>query len=197
MKILKVGDKTKAACDHCKSFQNATYDLRDVPLSDGSGTVRNVLVGVCDTCGSVISLPHQSTPLVKKVREGQRQPLEGRVPAHIVDILNLASDQLGAGPDFTPGLLKYYLHSLAENEPSAKRLIKYQKSDLFTGKAQKRLSIKGRRVKDDADIVMQISHIGTKTDLLKSVVLQINDEILVNPKPRRIKELRGLVAATS
>jgi hypothetical protein len=37
-----------------------------VPLSDGSGIIKDVLVGVCDKCNSVSILPNQSTGLVKR-----------------------------------------------------------------------------------------------------------------------------------
>ena len=66
MKIFKAGDSQKAICEYCRSLQNATFKLRDVPFSDGSGLVKNVLVGVCDKCDQVILLPHQSTPALKK-----------------------------------------------------------------------------------------------------------------------------------
>ena len=82
MKILKVGDTTKVACNSCQSFQNTTFKLRDTPFSDGSGVVKNVLVGVCNKCDSVVVLPHQSTPAVKNKIEVQRKTLESRVPAH-------------------------------------------------------------------------------------------------------------------
>jgi hypothetical protein len=65
MKQFRVGDTQKAACEKCKTFVNATMMLRNVPLSDGNGDVKNILVGVCDKCDSVIFLPQQSTPLVK------------------------------------------------------------------------------------------------------------------------------------
>ncbi len=80
MKILKVGDTQKAACNICKSFVIVFFKLRNVPLSDASGIVKNVLVGVCDRCDSVAVLPHQSTPAVKKQLEVQRKALEIRVP---------------------------------------------------------------------------------------------------------------------
>ena len=83
MKILKVGDTKNAACNNCESFQGVTFKLRDVPFNDGSGVVKNVLVGVCDNCDSVAVLPHQSTPAVKKQLEVQRKSLESRVPAHM------------------------------------------------------------------------------------------------------------------
>ena len=70
MKILKVGDTEKAACNKCKSFEDVTFKLRDVPFDDGSGIVKNVLVGICNRCDSVAVLPHQSTPAVKRQLDG-------------------------------------------------------------------------------------------------------------------------------
>jgi hypothetical protein len=66
MKTFKIGDTQKAACETCKAFENATFKLRNVPLSDGSGIIKDVLVGVCDKCNSVSILPNQSTALVKR-----------------------------------------------------------------------------------------------------------------------------------
>ena len=40
MKIFKVGDTQQAVCETCKSIENATFALRDVPFSDGSGIVK-------------------------------------------------------------------------------------------------------------------------------------------------------------
>ena len=73
MKIFKVGESQKAACNKCQSFENATFQLRDVPFSDGTGVVKKVLVGVCDKCDSVIVLPHQSTPVVKQQYESSNR----------------------------------------------------------------------------------------------------------------------------
>jgi hypothetical protein len=101
MKIFKVGDTQKAMCEECKSIQNATFLLRDVPFSDGIGTVKNVLVGVCNTCDKVILTPQQSAPAIKRQLDKRRKSIETRVPAHMIDILNLASSELGATPDFS------------------------------------------------------------------------------------------------
>lgn len=69
MNILKIGDQEKAACNKCNAFVIVTYKLRDVPFNDDSGIVKDVLVGVCDVCGSVCSLPSTSTPTVKAALE--------------------------------------------------------------------------------------------------------------------------------
>jgi hypothetical protein len=197
MKIFKVGESQKAACEKCQSFENATFQLRDVPFSDGTGIVKKVLVGVCDKCDSVTVLPHQSTPAVKKQYEAKRKPVEGRLPAHLIDILNLATLEIGASTDFVPSLMKYYIHSLVTNEKTAKNIARYLKSDLATGKAEKRLSLKGRQIYDELDHLKALAHIDNTTDLLKSIILKINDDVLIKRKPKPIENLKNIMAAVA
>ena len=197
MRILKVGDCQKAACANCQSFQNMTFALRDVPFSDDSGVVKNVLVGVCDTCDHVGILPHQSTPAVEKQLQKQRKPLESRVPAHMVDILNVVSFELSGSIDFVPNLIKFYLYSLSNEQIPAVGIADYLESDLAKGKSQKRISLKGRRVSEDIEQLKQVTKIKSTTDLIKGIVLKINDDLLVNKKPDILAQLRGIVAATA
>ncbi len=196
MKIVKVGDTQKASCHKCRRFEDVTYTLRDVPFSDGKGTVKNVLVGVCDRCNSVVVLPHQSTPAVRKQLETQRRSLEGRVPAHMVDILNLASVEISGGTEFVPSLMKFYIHSLSTNDISPRGISKYLGSELARGKSQKRISIKGRLVAQDFSQLKKITKIDSTTDLIKGVVLKINDDVLVNKSSKTIRALKNIVAAT-
>jgi len=196
MKIVKVGDTQKAACHHCGRFENVTYKLRDVPFSDGEGTVNNVLVGVCDCCNSVAVLPHQSTPMVRKQLQTQRRSLEGRVPAHMVDILNLASVEISGGTEFVQGLMKFYVHSLSTSDISPQGISKYLDTELAKGKPQKRISIKGRLIAKEFGHLKKVTRIDSTTDLIKGVVLKINDDVLVNKKSKTIRALKNIVAAT-
>jgi hypothetical protein len=195
MKIYKVGDKQKAVCESCQSLTDATFMLRDVPFSDGSGIVKNVLAGVCDSCNEVVLIPHQSTPAIKKQLDTQKKAVETRVPAHMVDMLNLASMELGGSTDFSNALIKYYLHNLSEQKTSVKGLIKYLESDLAKGVAQKRISLKGRQVSKEIDNIKFKTSIGSTTDVLKAVVLKINDDVFVHPKTQLINSLKGVAAA--
>jgi len=197
MKILKVGDTQKAACNTCKSFQDITFQLRDTPFSDGSGIVKNVLVGICNACDSVVVLPHQSTPAVKNQLEKQRKSLESRVPAHMIDILNLASDKLGGGTEFVPNIMKYYIHALSNNEISSNNISRYLKSDLAKGVAQKRISLKGRHLEEELMLLKEIIEVESTTDLLKIIVLKINDDVLVNERRKPIDQLKTIMAATA
>lgn len=195
MKIFKVGDKKQAICEICQSLTNATFILRDVPFSDGSGVVKNVLAGVCDSCDEVLLIPHQSTPAIKKQINAQKKAIETRVPAHMVDMLNLASMELAGNTDFSNALIKYYLHNLSKEETSVKGLIKYLESDLAKGVAQKRISLKGRQVSKEIDSIKVKMNIESTTDVLKAVVLKINDDVFIHPKTQLINNLKGVVAA--
>lgn len=195
MKIVKAEDKSRAACQTCKKFVDVTYRLRDVPLSDGGDIVKDVLVGVCDICDDVCVLPHQSVPKVRKTLERQRKPIDSRVPAHMLDILNLASAEVGGGADFVPNMLKYYLHAMAMNRMSPARLASYLASDLASGKSQKRISLKGRRVSEHIEKVKELTEISSTSDVVKSVILKINDDILQKKSKKPIKALEGIAAA--
>ncbi|OFC71918.1 hypothetical protein [Alteromonas confluentis] len=197
MKIFKVGESQKAACNKCQSFENATFQLRDVPFSDGRGIVKNVLVGVCDKCDSVTVLPHQSTPAVKRQYEARRKPVEGRLPAHLIDILNLATLEIGASTDFVPSMMKYYIHKLSEDEKAAKKIAQYLKSELASGRSEKRLSLKGRQIFDDIEHLKALTHIENTTDLLKSIILKINEDVLVKRRSKPIENLRNIMAAVA
>jgi len=195
MEIVKSEETSTAVCKSCKTFVDVTYRLRDVPLSDGSDIVKDVLVGVCDICDDVCVLPHQSVPKVSKTMEQQRKPIDSRVPAHMLDILNLASAEVGGGSDFVPNLLKYYLHALAVNEISPACLASFLTSDLASGKSQKRISLKGRRVSEDIAKVKELTNLSSTSDIVKSVILKINDDILQKKNKGPISTLRGIAAA--
>ncbi len=197
MNILKIDDKGKAICEACKAIVKTTYTLRNIPFSDESGIVKNVLVGVCDQCDSVVSLPHQSTPLVKKKLDKQRGILESRVPAHFIDILNLASLELSGSIDFTATIIRYYLHNLLSDNLSKKEINRYVNSDLAKGKSQKRLSIKGKNIMVDIEKLKKITQLKSTSALIKLIILKINEDILMRKNPETIQFLKSVVAIAS
>jgi len=198
MKILKVGDTKKVACDHCQSFEYSTFKLRNVPFSDASGIVKNVLAGVCDKCDSVTVIPSQSTPAIKKQLEVQRRSVESRVPSHMIDILNLASCQLSGSIDFVPNLMKFYIHALSINDMKLiDSPLAILESELVKGKSQKRLSLKGKMIADDISGLKKIINVKTTSDLLKIVIFKIYDDVLIKKDKKQILNLKNIVAATA
>lgn len=65
MSSIKVGEKGRAICEHCGPV-TTTYGLRDVPMSNGFAVVPDILVGVCDSCSAIVSIPAESSG---KIRE--------------------------------------------------------------------------------------------------------------------------------
>jgi len=65
----KVGDVHSCMCENCGGITDATFRKRDVPFSDGSGIVEDILVGVCNKCDEVVLFPPQENPKVKATLE--------------------------------------------------------------------------------------------------------------------------------
>lgn len=63
-KVFNVGDKSRAVCEACQTVVATTFELCDLPFSDGSGVANKIMAGVCDQCGTVVSIPAQSTPVI-------------------------------------------------------------------------------------------------------------------------------------
>lgn len=74
MTSYQPGDKSTAVCWHCESRVTTTFVLRDVPFSDGSGTVYGVLAAVCDLCGNVVAVPARSTQKVATAMGNRAMP---------------------------------------------------------------------------------------------------------------------------
>jgi hypothetical protein len=195
MNILKVGDRERAACSNCQAFVSVIYQLRDVPFDDGSGLASQVLVGVCEQCYQVCVLPQQSTPAIKRALVKQRKPLESRIPAHMVDILNLASAEVGCGTEFVPFLIKYYVHALASRQISPEGLPQYLTSDLAKGKAEKRISLKGQHIVEEVRELKALTNIDSTSELIRGVILKINDDLVQHRRAKPLNDLRGIAAA--
>ena len=68
--MKNAGDKRTIVCSNC-GLSSVTYQVRDISFNDDSTTVNNILVGVCDKCNQIVSLPKQSVPEVKIEYEKQ------------------------------------------------------------------------------------------------------------------------------
>lgn len=72
MRFIK--EKGKGICNSC-GVTTTTYLLRDIDFSDKSEKVKDIFVGVCDTCNEIISIPAQSTAKIKAEYNKTRKPL--------------------------------------------------------------------------------------------------------------------------
>ncbi len=201
MRIFKEGDHSKALCDPCKEVVTTTFARRDVRFSDGSGVVKNLLVGVCDECGKTVTIPAQSTPAIARARKAAPESIEANLPAIYVDVLDFAAHTIdsSASSEFRRVLLTYFVHRSALDPSSAKRLKKAHERAVVAypesrGAARRRLSMKvPSRVSHELRQLEQRTAMNT-TELIKSVVYDIQDAVLDKPQPAVINALRTLSA---
>lgn len=200
MKLLQSGDKERAICDR-DGLTSITYRYRDVPFSDHSGIVRNILVGVCNVCEKVISIPPQSTPAIGASRSRVQHALEVSIPAPFVDVLDAAAYRVDSQltSDFRKRILLFYLNRYAQGEENVSELAGFSKcigdrTSAFGKAPNRRLSFKltdranGRLEGLLAEVNM------TKTELVKVLVLKIDQDIVKPSKPRHLAELSSIAA---
>lgn len=196
MRIVKEGDKRTVLCHQCGK-STATYLLRDVDFSDRSGTVKNILAAVCDQCDAVVAIPAQSTPRIKAEFDQSRAPLEVRVPAHFLDILNLATHKIDASldEDFNKTLLLYYLHALTSGRYPQEELKPLLSSELAQARSSKRLSMKvSKKQQGELSLLMEQQSIRNNSDVIKAVILKINEDIVQEKNLSLLPELRNVAA---
>ena len=203
MKLYTEGDKGQAICGTC-GLSATTFAYRDVPFSDNSGTVKDILVAVCDGCGAIVAIPPQSTPAIKAEREKATVSVEAILPAIYLDALDLACYRIDshARRDFRKKLLVYYLHAYAANAEMTAHIATMMErapAEFITFKSNitKRLSFKVTgAISKEIDNIMTSTKLN-KTDLIKSVVIQINDDIILGKSPKTIRQIQSWSAVVA
>lgn len=201
MKVILENEKGRAVCERCGQIVATTFLRRDVPFSDGVGLARNILAGVCDSCGGVVAIPAQSTAAIRRARGEAMGSLEANLPAVYVDLLDCAVHVVDdrASTDFRRVLLTYFLHKAARDAQAPRRLKKayMQASEKYPelrGGARRRLSMKlGASLMDDLQNLQQLTAL-SRTDLLKSLVFEIQEVLLEKPDRLVLDDLRTLSA---
>lgn len=177
MKLYKVGATSKAICSHCEQLRPITFAERDVPLSSRKGVVKDVLVGVCDVCDKVASIPQQSVPRIKESIRYSRHSVEARIPRHLLDALGLACHELGFGAESSPVLFRYYLRRVSSKATLRARLSSLAASEEARGPASARFSAK---LNDDMfEMLRGIERTGmSQSDVVKGLIMQMKKDVL-------------------
>ncbi len=199
MKIYTEGDKGRALCSHCKGLVSTTFVRRDVPFSDAQGLAKAILVGVCDQCGQVVSVPAQSTPAIRQARAVATHAIEAVLPPVYLDVLDLAAYSIepAATPEHRRLLLTYFVHRDAEDPGAAQRLRVYhaqavQHWEHIPVKNKRRLSLKVAHRAEMSMAQLMVATSLNKTQVIKSLVAQIQYELLEAPQPAVVRELKRL-----
>ncbi|HEX5869406.1 MAG TPA: hypothetical protein VFY65_03260 [Longimicrobium sp.] len=177
---------------------NTTLRTRTYPLEESGIEVPGVLVGVCDVCDEIVTIPHQSTYRLRDARVRRKeQSLEARVPTHLEDVIHMVADRFGAPvQEFRPGLLRFYLRELADDPKFAERVRTLAHSDLAQAPARGRVSLRVpapllSRARERAREV----GISTAAEMLRGILLAAKEDVLDNGDPERILRLGGAAQA--
>lgn len=204
MKIYQEGDKSRAICE-ADGLVTTTFAVRTVPFRDGSGSVEDILVAVCDVCGAVVATPPQSTPSIQAAHDRATISVEANLPLAYTDALDLAAYRID--PALTTGfrkpLLLYYISRYAAEDALMARLAESlpETRTLFSraeqGKTRRRLSMKiNASTSNRLTRIMDATAL-SKTDVLKSVIGQIHRDIVLPDKPKDMKTLKILASIAS
>lgn len=201
MKFYFEGDKATAICNHCAAVVNTTYVRRNVPFNDGKGEAKDILVAACDTCNAVVAIPAQSTPAIKEARKAETKPIEARLPAIYLDILDYAMQRVtsAASTNHRRIFLSYYLHHFASRPQSTESILTLHsnaKSHYAKCSSTKlrRLSMKvNSEIARDFQKIQSFSHLN-QTEILKALIYKIDSDVVQEQKPDVIRNLAAFTA---
>lgn len=162
MNFYNIGDTSRALCGKCKAVVPTTFYPRDVPLSDSSGTAKDVLVSVCDQCGEICGIPQQSLPLIQETVKKVKEAIEARVSVAIDDLFKTACMKIGASTDFQSTLIRYYANTMSKEDTFPVALKDFIESNIVRGKKSRRISIKGENVKANFEAMKSKLHVPQK-----------------------------------
>jgi hypothetical protein len=191
MKILFEGETGKALCEHCQAVVQTHYARRDVPFSDGQGVAKDILVGVCNQCDTVVAIPPQSTPAIREARKQQLKSIEARLPAVYLDVLDAAMHAVSceAGANLRKLFLAHYFQLLVQSQqsdqlqPAHEAFIRsleqhWRERGVAPSTLTRRLSMKvNPYMAEDFMALQQQTHMN-QTELLKSVIARIQADVL-------------------
>jgi len=198
MKIYTEGEKSKGLCQICKKLVPTTFKVSSVPLSSGKGKVGDILAAKCDNCDHVVSIPQQSSPRIKEVLSTKKHSIEVRLPIHLLDILNVATDQfeMGSSDQLKDSLVRYYISLADTNKEVSKSIKKFSESDFAKGSGY-RLSLKVNEAAYGRFLHLMEHTKLNKTQLLKGLILQIYEDLLQKPQKKIITDLEKVMFASA
>jgi hypothetical protein len=198
MRILKEGDRSSGLCEECRKRVGVRYEYRAITLEESNIEVCDVLVAVCDDCGSVVSIPAQSFPRLKEARAEKDRTVEARIPLELDDVMRLISDHFNVSNNaFRAYLLRYYLHLLGDDERFARRVKRLSEKELALLKSRTRVSLRvSNELWTNAWSAGQRVGIGSWAELLKGIVLAAQEDVLGKKAPRRSEDLECIAAST-
>jgi Ribbon-helix-helix protein, copG family len=196
MKILQEGDRGVALSPR-EGRVAVLYEYRDIELDSGVH-VANVLVGVHEKTGDILTIPAQSIPRIKQARERTKdETLSARLPHELDDVLWLVADHFSvSSTKFSPALIRFYLEEATHRPRLARRLVKLSRGRLAGAKRASRIT-----VRCDPDLAKRVGELvaalddGNQSDLVRGAILAAKEDVLEGRARRRSERLQAVAAA--
>jgi hypothetical protein len=171
MKIIEEGTRGVALAPG-RGKVPVIFEYRDLTLDSG-GVVRDVLVGVAEDTGEILTVPAQSTPRIKLARLAvKNEAFSVRIPLELNDVLWGVSHELGSNPTkFNSALIRFYLHEATGIRVMARRLKRLSTSDLAAKSSKTKLTLRS-----DSDLLHRVKQVEdregvSRSDLVRGAVI--------------------------
>lgn len=195
MKIWKVGDTSRAACESCRRLVATRFERRSIELPDGAGSVPDVLVDVCVDCGAIATIPPQSMPRINAARRRDPVRLDARLSIEIEEILGLLGSIYAGDPEaFKGALIRYGLRRITSDPGFAER-VGARALAAVDGSLDRRLSVRvDRATLQRAFEVARRLGVADKSATVRGLILATADEADA-PTPEFTASMEALAAA--
>lgn len=196
MEILREGTKGTALATG-RGEVSVIYEYRDIELDSGT-RVPDVLVGVDEETGEVLTVPPQSTPKIKRARDQTKEEtLEARLSRELEDVLGVVADYFEVNESkFTPALIRFYLGEASEQAPLARRLMRLSQRPLAQGRMVKRLRVRCEpRLVDQIRTLTKELDRTTQSDLMRGAILAAKEDVVDRRAKRRSERLSAVASA--
>jgi hypothetical protein len=196
--LIRQGDESSAICHKCRKLRPTRFEYRTVRLEKSKIDVPDVLVGVCQTCDTTVTLPHQSTPRLKEARQPAPARIDARIPKELRDVLNALATEFGGSPEpFAGGMFRYYLAMMAHDAVLAKRIGKLADSEFASGTPGGRIAFRlDRTLIDDAMAKANAKRdVVDQSGLIRGIIVAAKEDAYDRPVAKRVEALRAIALA--
>lgn len=188
MRIWKAKDTSIGVCYHCKDQVTTRFEYQTVRLEKTGVNVPSVLVGVCQLCGSVVTIPQQSAPKLQAARERLLRPVESRIPLELEDAIGMIALEFDARPEpFKGALARYYLDRICREPRLAERVAEAATSPLASGSPGGRLTFRCEAtLREEALGKAMATGIKDWASLMRGVLVVAVDDALQGKASKRV-----------
>ncbi|MEP6832652.1 MAG: hypothetical protein ABJB74_04620 [Gemmatimonas sp.] len=196
--LLRQGDISDAICPTCKAWREIRFEYRTTRLTKSKIDVADVLVGVCQTCDDVASIPQQSAPKLREARQSAPSRIDARIPKELRDVIGMMASEFGGSPEpFAGGMLRYYLAMIARDSVLAKRIGKLANSASAAGTPGGRIAFRLERSLIDGAMakVNAKSDVVDQSGLIRGIIVAAREDSIERPMDKRVVALRAIALA--